>query len=126
MLRPVRTAGPSTDFPTSVSRAGGPTVQRVLVTGGRGVLGSELVRRLAEAGYTTRVMSRHERGANSGPAVEWAQADLETGAGLADAVSGVDTIVHAASNPLRHTKLTDVEGTSGLLADARQANNSHF
>ena len=50
----------------------------------------------------------------------------EMGTGLADAVSGVDVIVHAASNPLRHTRLTDVGGTRRLLAYARHANVSHF
>ncbi|MEW5987485.1 MAG: NAD(P)H-binding protein [Chloroflexota bacterium] len=101
--------------------------QVVLVTGGTGVLGREVVARLARAGYPVRPMSR-------GPArrqldaanVEWAQADLLTGAGLAEAVTGVGTIVHAASNPFQQTKQVDVEGTGRLLEQARAAGVSHL
>ncbi len=37
---------------------------RVLVTGGTGGLGREVVPRLVQAGYTVRVMSRHDRNDN--------------------------------------------------------------
>ena len=56
---------------------------RVLVTGGLGVLGREVVRRLADQGYTVRVMSRRSRPADLAPTLEWAQVDLEDGAVIA-------------------------------------------
>ncbi|HEX9131709.1 MAG TPA: SDR family NAD(P)-dependent oxidoreductase [Ktedonobacteraceae bacterium] len=55
---------------------------RVLVTGGTGGLGREVVPRLVQAGYTVRVMSRHDRRTGQWPQVEWAQADLASGAGV--------------------------------------------
>jgi uncharacterized protein YbjT (DUF2867 family) len=94
---------------------------RVLVTGGAGVLGRELVPRLMRAGYTVRVMSRRERQPGEWPEVEWAQADLETGRGLAEAIAGAQIVVHAASNAAYHTRVIDVEGTRRLLEKAKAA-----
>lgn len=93
---------------------------RVLVTGGTGSLGRELVPRLAKAGYTVRVMSRRSGESNAAGDVEWTQADLRTGAGVADAVRDVDIIHHAASSPFKDTAKTDVDGTR-LLLDAAKA-----
>lgn len=79
-------------------------MQRILVTGGTGYLGRELVPRLAAAGYAVRVMSRRPPedvssvGADQWPRVEWARADLTTGAGLQAAIADVDTIIHAATD----------------------------
>ncbi|SCL17694.1 Uncharacterized conserved protein YbjT, contains NAD(P)-binding and DUF2867 domains [Micromonospora rhizosphaerae] len=64
---------------------------RVLVTGGTGVLGRELVRRLQDR-TEVRVLSRRP---SQGPG--FVQGDLETGEGLAAAVEDVDTIAHCAS-----------------------------
>jgi uncharacterized protein YbjT (DUF2867 family) len=47
------------------------------------------------------------------------QADVVSGEGLADAVAGVDTVVHAATNPLRG-KRTDVGGTRNLVETVAQ------
>jgi uncharacterized protein YbjT (DUF2867 family) len=99
---------------------------RVLVTGGTGVLGRELVSRLGKAGNTVRVMSRRTGASNAAGDVEWAQADVITGAGLADAVRDVDVILHAASSPQKKTRETDVEGTRRLLEAAKAACVSNF
>lgn len=100
---------------------------RVLVTGGAGLLGRTMVPRLAQAGYTVRVMSRRLRREGELPEAEWAQADLETGAGLREAVAEVDTIVHAASKPTpTAAKKVDVEGTARLLEAGRAAGASHL
>ena len=98
---------------------------RVLITGGTGVLGRELVPRLAAAGYTVRVMSRRAAPAG-GAQTEWAQAQIETGEGLAEAVASADVIVHAASSPFRRTREVDVEGTRRLLEVAKAAGVPHF
>src|SRR3990170_8782260 len=100
-------------------------MSRVLITGGTGVLGREVAPRLAAAGYTVRVMSRCAAPAE-GAQAEWAQAQIETGEGLAEAVAGVDVIVHCASSPFRRTRVVDVEGTRRLLESAKAAGVPHF
>jgi uncharacterized protein YbjT (DUF2867 family) len=95
----------------------------VLITGGTGGLGSELVPRFAASGHAVRVMSR--RPAPADAEQQWAQADLATGEGLAAAVAGVDLIVHCATSPFR-TKGTDVDGTGRLLQQALAAGKPHF
>ena len=100
-------------------------MSRVLISGGTGVLGRELVTRLTAAGYAVRVMSRRAAPAEGAPA-EWAQAQIARGEGLAEAVAGVDAIVHAASSPFRRTREVDVEGTRLLLEAAKAAGVSHF
>ena len=93
----------------------------ILITGGAGGLGREVTPRLQTAGHTVRVMSRRSRPATLAPGLEWAQADIETGAGLAEATSSVEVIIHCASSPLRHTKEVDVDGSRRLLEAARAA-----
>src|SRR3989337_3515075 len=98
---------------------------RALITGGTGVLGREVAGRLSQAGYSVRVVSRRAAPAEGAP-TEWAQAQIETGEGLAEAVAGVDVIVHCASSPFRRTREVDVEGTRRLLAAAGRVGVSHF
>ena len=105
---------------------------RVLVTGGTGCLGREVVPRCLHRGWTVRVMSRRPPPAGR-PAAEWAQtewaqaewarADLASGAGLGQAVAGADVVLHLASLPYRgrRTDAVDVEGTSRLAEAAGQA-----
>jgi uncharacterized protein YbjT (DUF2867 family) len=96
---------------------------RVLVTGGSGVLGRSVVRRLVETGHVPRVMSRRGRiGTTDG---EWAIADLATGRGLPETLAGVDVVIHAASSPFRQSRRVDVEGTRRLIRHARDAGVRH-
>lgn len=99
---------------------------RVLVTGGTGTLGRELVPRLLAEGRTVRVMSRGGPRGEGAERVEWARADLATGEGLAAALAGVDAVVHAASDPRGDVRKTDVEGTRRLLEAAKAAGVRHF
>ena len=99
-------------------------MKRVLITGGAGTLGREMVNLLTAQDYTVRVMSRRSRPAAQPSKIEWAQADLGAGTGISEAVSGVDTIVHAATNFLSSSKV-DVAGTKRLLDAARAADVSH-
>ena len=101
-------------------------MQHILVTGGAGTLGRLVVTQLSAAGNTVRGMSRRAGPGNDWPGAEWQQADLETGAGLAEAVQGIDVVVHAASGGNNHTWQIDVEGTRRLLDAAREARVSHI
>ncbi|MCL4507215.1 MAG: NAD(P)H-binding protein [Chloroflexi bacterium] len=98
----------------------------VLVTGGAGMLGRQLLPRLAQAGYATRGMSRRERPEGLPPGVEWASADIENGAGLAQALSGVEVIVHAASSARERSWQIDVEGTRRLIEQAAAQGVKHI
>ena len=100
-------------------------MQHILVTGGAGGLGRLIVAQLSAAGYTVRGMSRRARPGDDWPGAQWAQADLETGAGLTEAVQGIDVVVHAATGSARHAWQIDVEGTRRLLDAAREARVSH-
>jgi uncharacterized protein YbjT (DUF2867 family) len=94
-------------------------VSVVLVTGGTGVLGKQVVERLGSAGLEARVLSRSGRPGTL-------RGDLSTGEGLDLAVRGAETIIHCASSPFRKTRQTDVEGTKRLLETATTAGVSHF
>ena len=68
----------------------------ILVTGGTGRLGRHVVRRLRDADYDVRVLSR--RSHKSGDGIEFMTGDLATGKGLEAAVDGIETIVHCAGS----------------------------
>lgn len=102
---------------------------RVLVTGGTGTLGRELVPRLVEDGYTVRIMSRRRSELAPESDLEWARADLASGEGLDAAVADVDVVVHAASSPFppfRGPKVVDVRGTRRLVSALEEAAASHL
>src|SRR6267378_1750974 len=94
----------------------------VLVTGGTGTLGRQVVRLLRSTGHRARILSRHPRGH-----VDAVQGDLVSGAGLIKALSGMDAIIHAASATTQPTRLraTDVVGTRRLLAMGREEHVRH-
>jgi uncharacterized protein YbjT (DUF2867 family) len=107
-----------------------------LVTGGTGHLGRDIVDRLGCDGYRVRLFTR-ARGDR--PDVEWAIGDLATGAGLRDALHGVDTVINAATySPIarrggvrpvdffRSPSAVDVEGTKRLLALCQEQSVRHF
>jgi uncharacterized protein YbjT (DUF2867 family) len=80
------------------------------------------VKGLRESGHRARVLSR-----TPGSGDDWAQGDLASGAGLEEAVMGMDAIIHAASATIQPLRLraTDVVGTRRLLAMAREAGVRH-
>ena len=99
-------------------------VTNVLVTGGTGALGTELVPLLVKAGLDVRVLSRRSapvvpRGARA------IRGDLTTGEGLDEAITAIDVIAHLASGTSgipSYAKAIriDVEGTGRLLDAARR------
>ena len=76
----------------------------VLVTGGTGTLGTQVVRRLEHSGAEIRVLSRKQRPARDG--LEYFVGDLESGGGVEAAVRGAGVIVHCASAPKGDAKAT--------------------
>jgi uncharacterized protein YbjT (DUF2867 family) len=85
-------------------------VSSILVTGGSGVLGSHVARLLRERGDDVRVLSRQ-------PDVGTHRGDLTSGDGIADALDGIELVVHAASDTPQGR--TDLRQTRTLL-DAGQ------
>lgn len=87
----------------------------ILVTGGTGTLGREVVPRLAGQGRTVRVLSR--RGAPQAVVADLTRGPLE------EALSRFGTVVHLATGPRFRT--VDVAGTRRLLDAARRTGVSH-
>jgi uncharacterized protein YbjT (DUF2867 family) len=107
----------------------------LLVTGGTGHLGRDLVSVLKDR-YRVRVLARKP---GQDPAVEWVEGDLGTGEGVAEAVAGAQSVVHAAtfspsarrgfllpSDFFRSPSAVDVDGTSRLIDAAEEAGIEHF
>ena len=67
----------------------------ILVAGGTGTLGRQVVARLRDAGAKVRVLSRRSHPPADG--VEFVAGDLLTGEGVGPAVDGAGVIVHCAS-----------------------------
>jgi uncharacterized protein YbjT (DUF2867 family) len=91
----------------------------MLVTGGTGTLGKQVVRRLRDAGGDIRVLSRKPRADEEG--VRYMEGDLMSGLGLDAAVRDVGTIVHCAGGP----KGDDV-ATRHLVTAAARAGRPHI
>lgn len=75
---------------------------KIVVTGGSGPLGAEVVRRLEGHGATVTSASRRTG------------VDLATGAGLEAALDGVDCVVHSATHRLR-PRSVDLDGTRRMI-----------
>lgn len=67
--------------------------KRVLVAGGTGRVGRVVVERLRDTGVQLRVLSRGRHPTDSASTVQYVTGDVTTGAGLAEALDGVDTVV---------------------------------
>ena len=87
----------------------------ILVTGGTGTLGRPTVERLRAAGHDVRILSRT-------PAPDRVIGDVTTGTGLAEAMHGVDTLLHLATSA--GTK--DVAQTRNVVDAARAAGVTHL
>lgn len=96
---------------------------RVMITGGRGTLGKLLVPRLQTAGHEVVITSRSDGHAQSG--IELRRLDLAAPRIPPGTLDGIDTIIHAASNPGRPSTV-DVRGTALLVGTAAQTGVGHM
>ncbi|MCW4459181.1 SDR family oxidoreductase [Microbacterium sp. MPKO10] len=90
-------------------------MSEILVTGGTGTLGVPTVDALRRAGHSVRVLSRH-------PGPDQVRGDLLTGAGLAQALDGIDTVVHLATSG----STRDVDAAGTLIAAAEESAVTHI
>src|SRR6266566_4230968 len=86
----------------------------VLVTGGTGALGRDLVVALRSAGHRARVMSRRP-----GTGADWAQGNLATGKGLDAAVADMDAVVHAGTAAAQPWRVRPSARTSSTSSTSR-------
>ena len=70
---------------------------RILLTGGSGSVGGELVKRLTGAGHEIRVLGRRPGASLEG--AEYVRCDVTDAAGLRDAMRGCEAVLHLAALP---------------------------
>lgn len=92
-------------------------MQRLLVTGGCGYLGGELVRRAPKRGWSVRA-TWFDRPPEQGSA-EWIQADLRHREAAWRAVAGVDAVIHTAYRQGAGEWEVNVEGSAAVAEAAR-------
>jgi uncharacterized protein YbjT (DUF2867 family) len=92
---------------------------RILVTGGTGTLGSQVVPLLRSAGRDVRVLSRRPHAAE--PGIEYVIGDLLHNEGIEAAVDGAGIIVHCAGG-----RKGDDEATHTLVRAASRAGVQHL
>lgn len=108
----------------------------ILVTGGTGHLGRDLVRRLVAGGRNVRLLSTRPGAAAD---VQWAKGDLATGDGIREAMDGVESVINAATlSPIARRggvrfadffgtpSSVDVDGTKRLLEASARVGVRHF
>lgn len=80
----------------------------LLVTGSSGQLGSTLLKQLNSSDYQVKLTSRKKpEGIEH---FEWVYSDLLTGEGIEEAIKDVDVIIHAATSPIKNSKIVEVSG----------------
>ncbi|MEO8798908.1 MAG: NAD-dependent epimerase/dehydratase family protein, partial [Polyangiaceae bacterium] len=100
----------------------------MLITGATGFLGSHVAEQLSRAGHEVRALVRkssNKKFLESLPKIEFAYGAIEEADAVAEAVKGVDAIVHSAGvvkakQPSDFAK-TNVAGTRNVLEGAKPA-----
>jgi uncharacterized protein YbjT (DUF2867 family) len=102
---------------------------RIAIVGGTGFVGTHTSRALAAAGHEVRLVARGQRR----PRVQgtaFARADVVTGEGLAEALSGCDTVLHLAAVIRERGGQTfdrvNRQGAENVAAAARQVGIGHI
>lgn len=98
-------------------------MMHVLVTGGAGNLGRHASWVLLSRGHRVRVLTHESNAVVSG--VEVVAGDVVNGAGIDQAIEGVDAVIHAVAGRGRTTNNTEVVGTQNVLQAAGRI-GAHF
>ena len=107
-------------------------MKNILVTGGTGFIGIELVRQLSAQGYRPRVLVRrpHRAALLTPLEVDLVQGDLSSPKALERAVDGVDTVFHLAGRAsfesYRRLKPSIVDGSLAVARAATAAGVERF
>lgn len=109
----------ATDPPPLIPGLPGIARPPVLVTGGTGRIGSQVVRELLGSGVPARVLTRSK--GRSAPGAHEIEGDLSTGSGLPEAVDSVQAVIHCASDA-RRSQDVDIDGTRRLCATLAEHN----
>ncbi|MGG3467387.1 NAD(P)H-binding protein [Neobacillus pocheonensis] len=83
------------------------------MTGATGQLGSALLNHLKGSDYKIKMTSRRKPEGTED--FEWVYSDLLSGEGLDEAVKDVDVIIHAATSPMKNSRLIEVLGLERFL-----------
>ncbi|MDC8447065.1 MAG: Gfo/Idh/MocA family oxidoreductase [Nitrospira sp.] len=101
----------------------------VLVTGGTGLLGKEIVRALLSRGRPVRVVARREPSPwERIPGVEYIVADVADGAGV-HLFKGIDTVIHAAAETAggwEEHQRNSIDATINMVKGSAAAGIRHF
>lgn len=95
--------------------------RELLVTGATGTLGHRVVCEATEAGHKVRALSRKSHVGYTG--VHWAQGDLLSGEGIDEALDGIDTVIHCAT---QGTRGKDLVSATNLISAARRAKSTNI
>lgn len=93
----------------------------ILVTGGKGLLGSYLLHALSRQGMQARALYRGQPPAASPTAIQWVPADILDIGGLEEAMQGITEVYHCAAmvsfHPRRKAEMyrINVEGTANIV-----------
>lgn len=103
---------------------------RVLITGGSGFLGVNLVRHFLKLGWEVSVLDREPFEYPEANQIRFTHGDIRIQTDVDTALTGVDYVVHTAAALPLHSKAeifsVDIDGTHNVLERARQAGIKRF
>ena len=107
----------------------------ILVTGASGYLGSHIVKQLVEAGKSVRALARSRaraeaEGRLAGFKIEWAEGDVTKPESLAEAITGVEAVVHTVAVAIEKGpgayEAINYQGTVNVVNAAKAAGVKRF